>query len=128
MSAKQNTAPARAPAAMDPLELACLHFTRQSKQCIEVPEWGPEGRPLKVYYDGLSLRDRFHLDQWTAGKGSRLMPLVLIKHAKHADGSAIFKDDAETLAKLETEVDATVLSRVAGQIMQTSDQVDLGNS
>lgn len=112
---------------------ARAHFERLRGQRVEVPEWGDDAGPLVVHFDPLSLRARQRLDA-RAGKVAggdvnrgRLVALVVILHARGADGALLFEDNAETLAAMENRVDPAVVARIAAAILATSAEGDLGN-
>ena len=54
--------------------------------------------------------------------------LVVIRHAKDAEGNRLFTEDAQTRKALENDVDPAVLARIAYAITHTTPEDDLGES
>lgn len=111
----------------DVLTAAAAHFDRMRGQSVEVPEWGAEGVPLVVRFDPLTLRQRQALQGVAKGNESRMMALCVIRHARQADGAAMFKDDAPTLAQFENQIDPKVVARIAAAILGLGDLDALKN-
>jgi len=88
---------------------------------VEVPEWGDESGPLKIYVKpaNLAIRDKIYK---FASKGS-LEALVetIILRAKDSDGLSLFTPaDRKTFIN---DVDPDVIARVAGEISE--DLIDI---
>jgi hypothetical protein len=110
------------------LDAARAHFDKMRGQEIEIPEWaGEHSDTLVAYFDPPTLRVR-QMIQHRAGKSeARQMALTVLLCLKNKDGKLIFKDDAPTLATLESGVDPKVVARIAQKILGLTDEEDLGN-
>lgn len=108
------------------LETARAHFDNLRGQTVEVPEWGLIG-DAAARYDPPSLRRRQAIQSQAGKSEARQMALTVVHCLKGADGEPIFKNDAPTLAVLETKVDPAVVARVASKILGVSSETDLGN-
>lgn len=108
------------------LDAARAHFDNMRGQVIEVPEWGMTG-DAAARYDPPSLRRRQAIQSQAQKSEARMMALTVIHCLKDAEGAPIFKNDAPTLATLETKVDPAVVARVATKILGVSGEADLGN-
>lgn len=108
------------------LETARAHFDRMRGREIEVPEWGMAGDNAATY-DPPTLKVR-QMIQSQAGKSeARQMALTVIHCLKGKDGKAVFKNDAPTLAAMESQVDPAVIARTAQKILGLTPETDLGN-
>jgi len=94
-----------------------------SLQHIEVPEWGENGEPLKIYYKPLvnfkQQEKVFALTQ--AGKIGEAVAQTLIIRALDEDGKPLFHQGE--LEKMMRFVDPSVISRVVN-LMAPEDQLD----
>lgn len=108
------------------LENARQHFARMAKQSFDVPEWGDDTGPARIYFDPLSLAARQRIENRAKGNASARLALVVILHAKDADGKPIFPDDAATRRAFDAEIDPAVTARIAARIMDVTDESDLG--
>lgn len=101
----------------DVLSRAKAHYDRLRGQSIDVPEWGEDGKPLKVYFDPITARQAQRIQ--TRAKGSEALATVLavICHAKDADGKPIFEDTPDTAAAFLNEVDPRVYARIGQAIL-----------
>lgn len=108
------------------LETARAHFDKMRGQSVEVPEWGMVGDDA-ARFDPPTLRTR-QMIQHQAGKSeARQMALTVVHCLKNAAGEKLFKNDAPTLATLESQVDPAVIARIAQRILGLSPEADLGN-
>lgn len=113
----------------DLLVLARAHYGRLRGQTIEIPEWaGEDGAPAVIHFSPLTLRQRQKLNARAgADNPARVMSLAVILFALDAEGAPVFEDNASTLAALESDVSPAVIARIAGAMLGTSGEEDLGN-
>ena len=93
-----------------------------------MPEWGEPGEPLVVTFSPMTMRERARLAQSAKGNDAAATVLVVIRHAKDAEGNRLFTEDAQTRKALENDVDPAVLARIAYAITHTTPEDDLGES
>lgn len=108
------------------LDKARQHFASMARQNIEVPEWGGEDGPMRVYFDALSLAARQNIETRSKGSASARLSLTVILHALDADGKKLFVDDAVTRRAFDREIDPAVIARLAGAMLGVSEETDLG--
>ena len=116
--------PAKKTARSSVISRATEHFKAKPLKRIEVPEWGEnESEPLVVYSAPFTLKDQSRI-RYVAEKQSEVDVLaeVLIMKLMDENGDKIFT--IEDKNDLRTNVDASVVSRIATQIM-TSNEVEL---
>ena len=98
------------------IDRAVAHFSAQEIRTIEVPEWGDDDGPLIVYVEPFTLREQGRLAKASSGSGdATVLADVLIMKCMDADGNKMFGLDDKRA--MQTKVDATVLARVATEIM-----------
>jgi len=98
------------------IDRAVAHFQNREVRIIEVPEWGDENGPLEVYVAPFTLREQTRL-QKSSGNGAdaNVLADVLIMKALDSGGEKLFT--LEDKQAIKDKVDATVLARVAAEIM-----------
>lgn len=99
------------------IQRAKSHYQNQPIREISVPEWADdEGNPFVFYVKPFTLQDQGRL-QFAVRDQSEADALaeVLILKALDADGEKVFQIGDKV--DLRQNVDATVLARVAGQII-----------
>jgi hypothetical protein len=100
---------------MSAIDNAKKHFAEQDVKVIEVPEWGEDNQPLKIYSKPLTLAETSKLYKMSKEDDLTMMAYVLIYKALNNDGDKLF-DLADKNALLNN-VDREVLMRVAQEIM-----------
>lgn len=102
---------------MSAIERAKNHFSNQPIREISVPEWADEnGNPFVFYVKPFTLQDQGKL-QFAVKNQSEVDALaeVLVLKAMDSEGNKVFQIGDKV--DLRNNVDATVLARVANQIM-----------
>lgn len=99
---------------------ATEHYKSKPLKRIEIPEWGDEDGPLVAYSTPFTLKDQGRL-QYITEKQSQSDVLVelLIMKLLDEDGEKIFT--IEDKNDLRNNVDATIVTRIANQIMTVSE-------
>ena len=100
---------------MKAIDNAKKHFAEQDVKVIEVPEWGDENKPLKIYSKPLTLAETSKLYKMSKEDDLTMMAYVLIYKALDENGDKLF-DLADKNALLN-HVDREILVSVATQIM-----------
>ncbi len=100
---------------MSAIDNAKKHFAEQDVKVIEVPEWGDENKPLKIYSKPLTLAETSKLYKMSKEDDLTMMAYVLIYKALDENGDKLF-DLADKNALLN-HVDREILVSVAQQIM-----------
>ena len=100
---------------MSAIDNAKKHFAEQDVKVIEVPEWGEDDKPLKIYSKPLTLAETSKLYKMSKEDDLTMMAYVLIYKALDENGDKLF-DLADKNALLN-HVDREILVSVATQIM-----------
>jgi len=100
---------------MKAIERAKEHFAEQDVRIIEVPEWGDENKPLKIYSKPLTLAETSKLYKMSKEDDLTMMAYVLIFKALDSNGDKLFS--LEDKNALLNKVDQEILVNVATQIM-----------
>ncbi|SEH51392.1 hypothetical protein SAMN05216228_100217 [Rhizobium tibeticum] len=103
---------------MSALAQAKAHFTGHTRQSVDVPEWGAEGKPLRVFYGAMTVAQRRKVWRDEEGKvvdGNTACVRAILFQAFDKDGKRLF-DDMDEHA-LTHEVDSEVVSRVGAVIL-----------
>ena len=100
---------------MKAIERAKEHFAQQDVRVIEVPEWGNEDQPLKIYSKPLTLSETSKLYKMSKDDDLTMMAYVLIYKALDENGDKLF--DLSDKRALLNDVDQQILVDVATQIM-----------
>jgi len=100
---------------MKAIERAKEHFASQDVRVIEVPEWGNEDQPLKIYSKPLTLSETSKLYKMSKDDDLTMMAYVLIYKALDENGDKLF--DLSDKRALLNDVDQQILVDVATQIM-----------
>ena len=108
------------------LQRAIEHFRSQALVDVEVPEWGEETAPLRIYAKPLTMAEKNILARSSLGNDLGILVDVIVMKAEDEDGEKLFsKTDKPHFMR---HVDADVISRVAGEILRTDTVEDhLGN-
>lgn len=102
---------------MRTIEKARAHYQGKPVRKIEVPEWGDDSGPLIIYAHPFTLRDQGKLAQYSnASNSSESLADLLIMKAMDEKGDALFTIEDKHL--LRTQVDASVVARIASEIMR----------
>ena len=100
---------------MSAIDNAKKHFAEQDVKVIEVPEWGDEDNPLKIYSKPLTLAETSKLYKMSKEDDLTMMAYVLIYKALDENGDKLF--DLSDKNSLLNKVDREVLVNIAQQIM-----------
>ncbi len=93
------------------------HFEALKTQHIDVPEWGHDGLPVRIYFDPVTVAERIELNR----HDDDFLVMTLIKKAIKTDGSPMF-----TLADrhmLLHRASSAVVSEIANRIL-IADRLD----
>lgn len=101
----------------DFLEGAITHFKHQETRIIEVPEWNLVGEDA-IYVKPFTLIEKDEIFKGTSGNSLTVLIDVIVKKALTKDGDKMF--DLEAKVKMKRFVDPDILSKVASQILGTS--------
>jgi len=89
---------------------------------IEVPEWGDDKGPLKIFFNPLTAYNAKEISAKPNAGDPTINVDIVIMRALDASGNPAFADTAEVRHILLHETEAHVLARVAAQLMgQASD-------
>jgi|TARA_R100000406_G_C3009264_1_gene97007 hypothetical protein len=102
---------------MKAIDNAKKHFAEQDVKVTEVPEWGEDSQPLKIYSKPLTLNETSKLYKMSKEDDLTMMAYVLIYKALDENGDKLF--DLQDKNALLNQVDREVLMRVAQNIMGT---------
>lgn len=100
---------------MKAIENAKKHFAEQDVKIIEVPEWGDEDQPLKIYSKPLTLAETSKLYKMSKEDDLTMMAYVLIYKALDENGDKLFS--LEDKHALLNQVDREILVDIAQKIM-----------
>jgi len=100
---------------MKAIENAKKHFAEQDVRVIEVPEWGDEDKPLKIYSKPLTLAETSKLYKMSKEDDLTMMAYVLIYKALDENGDKLF--DLGDKNALLNQVDREILVDIAQKIM-----------
>lgn len=100
------------------------HHNAQINSCIEVPEWGDEDQPLKIFYDPPTLKETFAFNSKADNNYQLMLCHMIVRKARDEDGNSLFKEsDAQALY---TNADERVVARIGLQMknhLSVADQV-----
>jgi len=97
------------------IDNAVKQFEKQEVRVTQVPEWGQDDEPLKIYSKPLTLSETSKLYKMSQEDDLTMMAYVLIYKALDSEGEKLF--DIGDKNKLLNKVDREVLVRVAQEIM-----------
>ena len=100
---------------MSVIDNAKKHFAEQDVKVIEVPEWGEDDKPLRIFSKPLTLAETSKLYKMSKEDDLTMMAYVLIYKALDENGDKLF--DLGNKNTLLHNVDQEILVRVATQIM-----------
>ena len=108
------------------LEKARAHFANMQRRVIEIPEWGDDDGPAKVYAPALTMADRQKIERRSKDDPVARLINTIIHAAQNEDGTRMFSDDAVTRRAFEREIEPRIVARLATAILNVSDEADLG--
>jgi len=97
---------------------AKAHFSGQKLRHHDVPEWGSEGKPLRVHYGPLTVAQRRRIWRDESGvtvDGNVAVVRAVLFNAMDAGGKRLF-DDMDEHALMH-EVDSDVVARIGALIL-----------
>ncbi len=100
---------------MSVIDNAKKHFAEQDVRVIEVPEWGEDDKPLRIFSKPLTLAETSKLYKMSKEDDLTMMAYVLIYKALDENGDKLF--DLGDKNALLNSVDREILISVATQIM-----------
>jgi len=100
---------------MSVIDNAKKHFAEQDVKVIEVPEWGEDDKPLRIFSKPLTLAETSKLYKMSKEDDLTMMAYVLIYKALDENGDKLF--DLGDKNALLNSVDREILVGVATQIM-----------
>ena len=100
---------------MSVIDNAKKHFAEQDVRVIEVPEWGEDDNPLRIFSKPLTLAETSKLYKMSKEDDLTMMAYVLIYKALDENGDKLF--DLGDKNALLNSVDREILISVATQIM-----------
>ncbi len=100
---------------MSAIDNAKKHFAEQDVRVIEVPEWGEDDKPLRIFSKPLTLAETSKLYKMSKEDDLTMMAYVLIYKALDENGDKLF--DIGDKNALLNSVDREILISVATQIM-----------
>lgn len=83
---------------------------KNGRECLEIPEWGENDEPLKVYCSPLTLAEKKKIEQWSQGDEYEGVCRCIIMKATDENGVALF--DITHLKFLQNKADASVIERI----------------
>lgn len=113
---------------MDILENAKNHFRERlggDLQCLEVPEWGTDGIPAKLFFKpAINFQSQEKIIKLSEeGKKAEAVVQALIERALNEDGTRVFKqaNRLELMKSVDPEVVARVVSEMSGDDYSVDD-------
>lgn len=111
---------------MSVLDRAKKHFSDrmdETMECVEVPEWGDENGPAKIWYrPAINLREQNQIGTLAnAGKNDEALAMSVILRARNEDGTMMFNKN--NLMEFKTFIDPEVIARVVMEM--NADEFDL---
>jgi hypothetical protein len=100
---------------MSAIDNAKKHFAEQDVKVIEVPEWGEDDKPLRIFSKPLTLAETSKLYKMSKEDDLTMMAYVLIYKALDENGDKLF--DLGDKNALLNSVDREILVGVATKIM-----------
>jgi len=111
---------------MSVLDNMTAHFSAKEINSIDVPEWGDDENPLKVYYKPFTLAEQKKLYAMAKDDNIEMLAYTLILKALDSEGDKLFTMGDKFA--LMNKVDPYILAKVAGKITESDDIDDhLGN-
>jgi hypothetical protein len=100
---------------MSAIDNSKKHFAEQDVKVIEVPEWGEDDKPLRIFSKPLTLAETSKLYKMSKEDDLTMMAYVLIYKALDENGDKLF--DLGDKNALLNSVDREILVGVATKIM-----------
>jgi len=85
-------------------------------RCIEVPEWGDESGPLRIYVRPATLKERDAIYRHVSAGSLEALVETLIQRARDEEGKPIFRpvDRLELMRHVDPDVIARVVAEING--------------
>tara|TARA_B100001123_G_C15336700_1_gene1033122 strand:+ start:652 stop:999 length:348 start_codon:yes stop_codon:yes gene_type:complete len=108
---------------MSIIDNAVQHYRELAGQrkCIEVPEWGQDGRPALIFAKPFVLAEEQAIERRCKDDAHERAVEILIMKCTNEQGEKIFT--REHKMKLMKEVSSSVVCRIAKEIMGDSGQI-----
>lgn len=104
------------------IDRARAHYAAHGAESLDVPEWGDEAGPLRVYWTPVTCAERQKItNRYKDGQSQEALVYVLILKACDAKGNPLFSLDDKPA--LMNGVDVAVVDRIASAIL-TAPSVD----
>lgn len=107
------------------LDRAKAHYASLDRGSIEIEEWGENGKPLVVTWVPLTVAERRRIYRSKTGQdadGATAVVRTVMLKACDKDGNRLFSEMDERA--LSTEVDSSILMRIASAILDLQDGVE----
>jgi hypothetical protein len=98
---------------MRAIEAITGHYKQNQKQFIDVPEWGSDGAPLRIYWNLLTVEQRNKLNATGKNDVDGLVMLALDEQ-----GNRMF--DLADKPLLLTQADAGIVSRIVAAMLSST--------
>jgi len=102
---------------MSAIDNAKKHFAEQDVRVIEVPEWGEDDKPLRIFSKPLTLAETSKLYKMSKEDDLTMMAYVLIYKALDENGDKLFDlgDKNALLNSVDREILISVATKIMGQ-------------
>jgi len=106
------------------LQAATAHFKQNGMREIEIPEWG-----LSAYFSPPTFAEAKRITMGLKDPSDALLAVhTIVEKLRDQDGKPLFGSDAETVATLQSEVDARVLQRILEKMGEVPDIAEIKNA
>lgn len=109
---------------MAAIDNAIKHFKQNyERKSFKVPEWGEPGKPLEIYVDPMTLKQRQEVQKVTneKGDGAGLAHIIHLK-ALDSNGKAIFFGEQ---IRLMNQADPDIVAEVAAKIWKLAQGIEV---
>jgi Asp-tRNA(Asn)/Glu-tRNA(Gln) amidotransferase B subunit len=109
----------------DILENAKQHFRDKvsgEMSFVEVPEWGTEDKPLKIYFRSITLKQKDRIYKYIREGSLESLAMTLVVRALDEEGKPLFKPVHKT--ELMNSVDSEVIERIVNQMYADDESLD----
>ena len=104
---------------MRAIDRVSSHYKRAKNQVIEVPEWGDQTGPFKVFFDPTTPSQRARISDEFENLNAEAYVEVLVMKAQDENGEKLF--NADDRHKLLTQADGAIIGRIALQMLAPCD-------